>query len=119
MAYRKPLRDRLTPAMLERLRTRKITNAQAAEKLEVSETYLSRTVAAMQEKTPGEVMLARAAAAKLVAERRHHRERLAKEVKNGNLDVGTAAKRAKCSLRTMSRYVAAYIPARRKKRTGA
>jgi predicted transcriptional regulator len=105
--------------MLEKLRTRKMTNAQAADALGVSETYLSRTVAAMQEKVPGKVAQARAAAAKLAQARRRTREDLAKQVKAGELDVGTAAERAACSLRTMSRYVAAYVPPRRNRRKSA
>jgi predicted XRE-type DNA-binding protein len=113
MAKPKKLKDRLTAALLEKLRTRKITNAQAAEQLGVSEPYLSRTVAAIQRKEPGKTMLERAKAHKLAETRRKHREGLAKEVKNGNLDVHAAARRAKCSIRTMSRYVAAYVPPRR------
>lgn len=113
MAQPKPLRDRLTQHMLERLRTRKMTNEEAADKLGVSVTYLSRIVATMQTKERGQTMLEREAVSKLAAERRHHRERMAKEVKNGNLDVATAAKRAKCSERTIKRFVAAYTPPRR------
>lgn len=113
----KPLKDRLTKALLEKLRTRKITNAQAAADLGVCETYLSRTVAAIQEKEPGETMLARQQATELAAERRHHRERLAKQVKNGEITPEKAAVAAKCSLRTMARYVAAYVPPKRKPRT--
>jgi AraC-like DNA-binding protein len=116
MAQPKPLRDRLTKTLLEKLRTRKLLNAEAAAQLGVSETYLSRTVAAMQEKVPGETMLARKQATELATERRQHRERLAKEVKNGNLTVERAAERAHCSVRTMSRYVAAYVPPRRKRK---
>lgn len=119
MTPKKPLRDRLTKAMLEKLRTRKMLNAEAAAILGVSETYLSRTVAAIQSKEQGVTTAARVQAMQLAAERRQHRERLAKEVKNGNLDVATAAQRANCSLRTMSRYVAAYVPPRRNRKKRA
>jgi transposase len=112
----KPLKDRLTQALLQRLRTRKITNREAAEQLNVSETYLSRTVAAMQEKEPGVTTAERAAASELAAERRAYRERLAKDVKNGVVDIATAAKRANCSERTISRYVAKYVPPVRAKK---
>lgn len=120
MAYRKPqkpLVERLTKRLLERLRTRKMTNAEAAEELGVSETYLSRTVAALQSKVPGETVIARNEASALATERRLYRERLAKEIKNGQLDLATAAKRANCSERTMSRYVAKYVPPQRKRAT--
>lgn len=96
--------------MLERLRTRKITNAEAAEKLGVSETYLSRTVAAMQAKVPGETVAARKAAHGLYVTRRQTREMLAKKVlaKRAPITLAEAAKQANCSERTMMRYVASY-----------
>lgn len=119
MAQPKPLIERLTPTLLERLRTRKVTNAQAAEKLGVTVSYLSRVVAALQRKEPGKTVQHRKAAHALVTQRRQHRERLAKEVKNGNLDVHAAAERANCSVRTMSRYVEAYVPPRRKRKAEA
>jgi transposase len=112
----KPLKDRLTKTLLEKLRLRKLTNAEAAEQLGVSESYLSRTVATIQRKEPGKTLAARKAAHALAVQRRQHRERLAKEVKNGVLDVDAAAARAKCSVRTMSRYVAAYVPPRRQRK---
>jgi transposase len=113
MAQPKPLKDRLTKALLDKLRRRKMLNSEAAAQLGVSESYLSRTVATMQEKEPGQTSTARKQAAELAQQRRQHRERLAKEVKNGDLDVNAAAQRANCSERTMQRYVAAYVPARR------
>lgn len=116
MKQPKPLVDRLTPTMLERLRTRKIKNKDAAERLGVCETYLSRVVSSMQEKEPGQTTQQRSEASLLANERRHHRERLAKEVKNGQLDVAQAAERANCSERTIMRYVAAYVPTKRKPR---
>lgn len=119
MAQPKPLKDRLTKTLLAQLRTRKIRNKDAAEQLGVSESYLSRTVAALQEKEPGKTVLARNEAHELATARRQHRERLAKEVKNGALDVETAAERANCSVRTMSRYVARYTPPRRQRKKAA
>lgn len=116
MAQKKPLAARLTKPLLEKLRKRKITNAQAAEQLDVSETYLSRTVAALQEKEPGKTTAARRAASKIAQERRLHRERLAKDVKNEVLALDAAAARAKCSIRTMQRHVAAYTPPKRKRK---
>lgn len=113
MAQPKKLKDRLTKPLLQKLRERKLTNAEAAAQLDVSISYLSRVVAAIQRKEPGKTMQARRAAHALVTQRRQHRERLAREVKNGNLDVNAAAKRAKCSIRTMERYVEAYTPPRR------
>lgn len=112
----KPLRDRLTKTMLKQLRLRTLSNAEAAEQMGVSEHYLSRTVAAIQQKEPGQTLLARKTASKLATVRRQHRERLAKEVKNGTLGIATAARRANCSLRTMSRYVSAYVEPKRPRR---
>lgn len=113
MAQPKPLRDRLTKAVLEKLRTRKMTNAEAADMYGVTMSYLSRVVASMQEKEPGPTNAARKAAALLAQQRRQHRERLAKEVLHGELDVNVAAKRARCSIRTMERYVSACTPPKR------
>lgn len=112
----KPLRDRLTKDILNRLRTRKLSNREAAEMFSVSEAYLSRTVAAIQSKEPGKTTAHRAAAHKLAVARRQTREMYARQVKNGELDIRTAAKRANCSERTMSRFVEAYRPPKRKRR---
>lgn len=111
----KPLRERLTQALLKKLYERKLTNAEAAEQLGVSETYLSRTVAAIQEKVPGKSMVARAAASKLFKARRQTRETLAKQVKTGSLTLAKAAERASCSERTMQRFVARYVEPKPKK----
>lgn len=116
MAQPKPLIKRLTKPLLLKLQRRKMTNAEAAAELGVSEPYLSRTVAAIQQKEPGKTTAARKAASKIAAARRQHREQLAKEVKNGKLDVDAAARSANCSTRTMQRYVAAYVPARRNRK---
>ena len=89
---------------------RKLTNSQAAEKLQVSESYLSRTVAALQTKVPGQTVLQRKANADLTRTRRHFRTKLAKEVIRGRKTMAQAAKEAGCSLRTMFRYVEKYRP---------
>lgn len=112
----KPLKDRLTKAVLQKLHDRKMTNKEAADLYGVSETYMSRTVASLQDKRPGETTSARKAASKLFAARRQTREQLAKKVKNGELGLAAAATRANCSERTMARYVAAYTPARRQRK---
>lgn len=104
----KPLRDRLNKALLNQLQKRKITNAEAAASLGVSETYLSRVVAAMQDKVPGKTAAVRAAAKKIYKARTETRSQLAKKVLKGRLTVEEAAEQANCSARTMFRYVAAY-----------
>jgi predicted transcriptional regulator YheO len=101
----KTLVERLSPTLLEKLRTRKITNAEAAAKLGVSETWLSHTVAAMQEKVPGSTVESREAASKLYRSRRDMRRQLAKKVAKGKLSIDEAASQAACSRRTMYRYV--------------
>jgi AraC-like DNA-binding protein len=104
----KPLIDRLSKKLLDDLQKRKITNAQAAEKLGVSESYLSRTVAALQTKVPGETVQQRKANADLTRTRRQFRTKLAKEVIRGRKTVQAAATEAGCSVRTMFRYVERY-----------
>ena len=106
----KPLKDRLTPAILNRLHKRKITNAEAATLLHVSETHLSRTVAAIQGKVPGITAPQREAAAKLTKVRKEVRCVLAKKVLKNRITLADAAVQAGCSERTMSRYVALYRP---------
>lgn len=106
----KPLKDRLGKRLLEQLRTRKITNKQAAEQLGVSESYLSRTVAALQEKEPGQSVIERKANSELAKTRRQFRTKLAKEVLRKRKSCEQAASEAGCSVRTMFRYVEKYRP---------
>lgn len=108
MVNNKPLSERISKRMLEQLRTRKLSNAQAAAQLGISETYLSRTVAALQEKEPGQTTKARKAAAMLRETRTSIRQNLAKAVLKGTITVAQAAKRAGCNERTIYRYMAEY-----------
>ncbi len=105
---KKTLSEKLTPRLLERLRTRKITNREAAEGLGVSSSYLSRTVAAMQKKEPGKTTAARKAAQKLYAARIEFRDKLAKQVLAGRRKLETACEMAQCTQRTMFRHMAKY-----------
>lgn len=104
----KPLEERLNPKLLEQLRTRKVTNAQAADALGVSETYLSRTVAAIQEKDAGVTTEHRKARSKLAKARSGTRAELAKKVNRGELTLAQACKQANCSERTMYRWCEKY-----------
>jgi hypothetical protein len=104
-----PLPKRISKTVLERLRKRKMTNAEAAEHYGVSVTYLSRVVAAMQDKVPGPVRQSRAANAAIYAQRKRTRETLAKAVARGDKGLEKAAEQANCSVRTMRRYVAQYV----------
>lgn len=111
----KPLAERLNAALRKQLAERKVTNAAAAEALGVSETYLSRTVAAMGiEKAPGKTTAHRNARHELAALRNKHRETLAKSVNKGGMTIEAAAKAANCSVRTMFRWCEKY--ANQKKR---
>jgi len=104
----KPLKDRLTKRVLERLRTRKVTNKEVAREMGVSESYLSRIVAGMQTKEPGQTVIERNANAQLAKTRRHFRTKLAKEVIRNRKTCTDAAAEAGCSERTMFRYIARY-----------
>lgn len=108
MKTSKSLKDRLGKRLLEQLHTRKITNKQAAEQLGVSESYLSRTVAAIQDKVPGQTVLERKANSELATIRRQYRTKLAKDVIRKRTTVAAAADAAGCSERTMFRYVERY-----------
>jgi AraC-like DNA-binding protein len=105
----KPLIERLNPKLLEQLRSRKVTNAAAAEALGVHETYLSRVLRDMGEtKTKGVTTEHREARAKLTHARQQTRDMLAKRVNKGEITVQKAAKDAACSVRTMFRHCAKF-----------
>lgn len=108
MAQPKPLKKRLTQADLKRLRERKMTNLEAAQKYGVSESYLSRTVAAIQQKQRGKVVLAREGLSILYATRQKMRILQAQRAKAGTISVAQAATNANCSERTMRRYIENY-----------
>lgn len=104
----KPLIERLNDVLLAQLRERKITNKAAAEALGVSEFYLSRTVARLQPKKPGDTPKQRQARSKLFKARTDTRATLAKQVNKGELTLAQACKRANCSERTMYRWCEKY-----------
>lgn len=105
----KPLAKRLNATLRKQLAQRKVTNAVAAAALGVSETYLSRTVAALGiEKAPGKTTAHRNARHELTAARNKHRAELAKSVNKGNMTIEAAAKAANCSVRTMFRWCEKY-----------
>lgn len=105
MATEKPLIERLRKRDLELLRTRKATNAQMAEKYGVSEPYMSRVVASVQEKEPGKTTAQREAAAKLYKVRIEFRDKLAKQVMAGKRTMANACEQAGCSERTIFRHI--------------
>lgn len=108
MSRPKALINRLGKRLLAQLRTRKITNREAAEQLGVSEWYLSRVVRSLQEKEPGKTTAQRAEAAKLAATRTKMREILAKKVLKNQITLAEAALQANCTERTIQRYMALY-----------
>lgn len=104
----KTVAERLTKALLEKLRTRKLTNMEAAEQLGCSETYLSRIVAAQQDKVPGTTMQEREAAAKIYKARKEIRAMWAKRVLRKRATLEQAAHECGCSVRTVFRWIAQY-----------
>lgn len=108
MATAKPLIERIPKRMLKALAARRMKNAEAAETLGVSETYLSRVVATLQEKAPGKSTANRQAASKLYRTRIEFRDKLAKQVMYQRMTLTQACKEAKCTERTMFRHVAKY-----------
>lgn len=107
-----PLRERLTPGIIEKLVSREMTNAQAAKMLGSSENYLGFVFNQVLDKRreKGKIAQSRENAKKLVEARRDMRIREAKKVINGIKDLAKAAKTAKCSERTMRRYVEKIAP---------
>lgn len=105
MPHQKPLRERLTPDLLERLRTRQMTNKEAAALLNVNASYLSFVFNQLDSRNPGEVSVNRLWLKKLMAARRDVKLREAKFVIDGHKSLQQAAKKARCSERTMRRYI--------------
>lgn len=105
----KTLVERLNPKLMEQLRTRRVTNRAAAEALEVSEIYLSRTLNELGvTKVQGATTKHREARAKLDKARSQMRTMLAKKVNRQEITIEQAAKDANCSVRTMFRWCAKY-----------
>ncbi len=109
----KPLRERLTEDIIEKLVSRQMTNAQAATLLGSSENYLGFVFNQVLEKRRKKGMISekRENAKNLVQSRRQLRIREAKKVLQGAKDLAKAAKSANCSERTMRRYVEKIAPA--------
>lgn len=106
----KPLRERLTPALIEALKTRTKSNDEVAALLGVHPRYLSMVFNKLAKRNRGKVVKEREENAELVAARRELRIREAKKVKNGTKTLAKAAKAARCSERTMRRYIEQVAP---------
>jgi AraC-like DNA-binding protein len=108
----KPLRERLTPQMIDDLKHRRVTDAQLAEQLGVNEKYLNYVFNSVlkQRRIRGKVSEKRENERKLVLARRQMRIKQAKKVLNGRISLEKAAKDANCSTRTMRRYVERVAP---------
>ena len=105
----KPLVERLNDRLLEQLRTRRVTNEEAAALLNVHPTYLSRTLRELgQEKEKGKTMEHREARSQLADAREKFCAQLAKQVNRGEKTAEKAAREPTCTLRTMSRWCAKY-----------
>jgi transposase len=100
----KPLKDRISTSVLKKLKTRKMTNAEAAEKYGVSPNYICRIVGEIQTKNPGSTPTTRKAASIAAAERKTFRTQLAKRCAAGKMTWAEAAEQAGCSVRTIYRY---------------
>lgn len=108
----KTLREKLesSPKLLNALRNRTLTNAEVAEQLDVSESYLSTVFNTITRKERGPVIVQREADHQLAAARRQLRIREARKVFLGKKTLEKAASAANCSTRTMRRYVEKVAP---------
>lgn len=84
------------------LAARKLTKTALAAELGVSATYLMRITPPLP---PGPVATQRRSNSKLATSRAGHRTKLAAQVIAGSKSITKAAAEAKCSERTMYRYV--------------
>lgn len=101
----KPLKDRLSPPIVKALKERHMSNAEAAQKLDVNANYLSNVFNTIAKRNKGVVTAHREAMRDLVAARRAVRLREAEKVLNFSRKLSHAAKIANCSERTIRRYV--------------
>lgn len=108
----KPLRERLTPQMLDDLKNRRVTDAALAKQLGVNPNYLNFVFNSVlkQHRIRGKESEKREKERELVQSRRQMRIKQAKRVLNGVISLEKAAKLANCSERTMRRYVEKVAP---------
>lgn len=106
----KPLKERLTPALVKALEDRTMTNAQVAALLDVHPSYLSTVFNTISRKKRGGTREAREWMHELVQARREMRIREAKKVAAGKKTLEKAAKDANCSERTIRRYIEKVAP---------
>lgn len=94
------------PDLLEKLRTRQMTNREAAAQLGYDEFYLGRVLKQIGiGKKEGEIRAKRRALSRKATTRKQFRTELAKQVLANKLSLDKAAETARCSTRTMYRYV--------------
>lgn len=94
------------PDLLEKLRTRQLTNREVAAQLGYDEFYLGRVLIQIGVgKKEGEVRAKRKALSRKATTRKQFRTELAKQIVSNTLTLEKAAELARCSTRTMYRYV--------------
>lgn len=100
------LRNLMTPALVEQLRSREITVRALAAKLGVSESWLSRNYSARVIGRKPSMRLADLVHKRaLTKTRREYRALLARKVLSNELSVHDAASQAACTVRTMYRCI--------------
>ena len=101
----KKLDERISEELLGKLQRREITTTQAAARLNVSLTHLSRTLSAAGfRKEPNPATLNRAQASIDYKVRIQQRQDLAKAVFSGAMTMKKACEMGRCSPRTLFRY---------------
>lgn len=107
-----PLRERLTPEMIDDLKNRRVTDVQLAKQLDVNPNYLNYVFNSVikEKRIRGPVSEKREKERDLVESRRQMRIKQAKRVINGRISLEKAANLANCSVRTMRRYVEKVAP---------
>ena len=98
---------KLTPEVINQLKSRQLKHQDLAKQLNVSPTHLSRTLAEQKfKRTPSPDVIERKKASLIYQARAENRQGIAKKILNGTLDIKTAQEIASCSERTLRRYMA-------------
>jgi len=94
------------PEIIVRLMTWEMTYEQAAQVLDVSVDHLTHTVIELVgRRKPAPAHQKRKLNSQLASTRKDYRKMLAFQVLNGSLTIENAAKQAKCTERTIYRYI--------------
>lgn len=97
---------KIPPEVVSQIVNRTLTNRKASLMLGISEQYFSVLFRRLKlKKVPGPTVVAKRDAKNLSATRIDYRKQVVNQVKNGRKTIQAAAREARCSERTIYRYL--------------